>query len=57
MTEKDFFMAGKDVFMDEKDFFMAEKDISMTKKGQTVNSFVSRTPMITLDKLTRNENY
>ena len=57
MTEKDVFMARKDVFMDEKDFFMAEKDISMTKKGQTVNSFVSRTPMITLDKLTRNENY
>ena len=36
--------------MTEKDFFMAEK-------GQTFNSFVSGTPMITLDKLTGSENY
>ena len=36
---------------------MAEKDFSMTEKGQTFNSFVSRTPMITLDKLTGSENY
>ena len=36
---------------------MAEKDVSMAKKGQTFNSFVSGTPMITLDKLTRSENY
>ena len=36
---------------------MAEKDVSMAAKGQTFNSFVSRTPMITLDKLTRSENY
>ena len=36
---------------------MAEKDVSMAKKGQTFNSFVSGTPMITLDKLTGSENY
>ena len=36
---------------------MAEKDVSMAEKGQTFNSFVSGTPMITLDKLTRSENY
>ena len=36
---------------------MAEKDVSMAKKGQTFNSFVSETPMITLDKLMQNENY
>ena len=29
----------------------------MAEKGQTFNSFVSGTPMITLDKLTRSENY
>ena len=29
----------------------------MAAKGQTFNSFVSRTPMITLYKLTRSENY
>ena len=29
----------------------------MAEKGQTFNSFVSGTPMITLDKLTRGENY
>ena len=36
---------------------MAEKDVSMAEKGRTFNSFVSGTPMITLDKLTRSENY
>ena len=36
---------------------MAEKDISMAKKGQTFSSVVSGTPMISLDKLTRNETY
>ena len=36
---------------------MAEKDVSMAEKGQTFNSFVSRTPMITLDKLKGSENY
>ena len=36
---------------------MAEKDISMAEKGQTFNSFVSETPMITLNKLTGSENY
>ena len=36
---------------------MAEKDVSMAAKCQTFNSFVSRTPMITLDKFTRSENY
>ena len=29
----------------------------MTEKGQTFNSFVSGTPMLTLDKLTGSENY
>ena len=29
----------------------------MAEKGQTFNSFVSGTPMITLDKLTGSENY
>ena len=29
----------------------------MAEKGQTFNSFVSRTPMSTLDKLTGSENY
>ena len=29
----------------------------MAKKGQTFNSFVSRTPMITTDKLIESENY
>ena len=36
---------------------MAKKDVSMAGKGQTFNSFVSGTPMITLDKLTVSENY
>ena len=36
---------------------MTEKDISMAKKGQTFNSFISETPMITLDKLTGSKNY
>ena len=36
---------------------MAEKDVSIDGKGQTFNSFVSGTPMITLDKLTGSENY
>ena len=36
---------------------MAEKDFSMAEKGQTFNSFVSETPMITFDKLTVCENY
>ena len=36
---------------------MAEKYVSMAEKSQTLNSFVSRTPMITLDKLTESENY
>ena len=36
---------------------MAEKDFSMAEKCQTFNSFVSGTPMITLDKLTERENY
>ena len=36
---------------------MAEKDFSMAEKCQTFNSFVSGTPMITLDKLTGSENY
>ena len=43
--------------MAEKDVSMAKKDVSMAAKGQTFNSFVSETPMITLDKLTRSENY
>ena len=36
---------------------MTEKDFSMAEKCQTFNSFVSGTPMITLDKLTGSENY
>ena len=43
--------------MAEKGISMAEKYVSMTGKGQTFNSFVSRTPMITLNKLTGSENY
>ena len=43
--------------MAEKDVSMAKKDVSMATKGQTFNSFVSGTPMITLDKLTGSENY
>ena len=43
--------------MTEKYVFMAKKDISMAKKGPTFNSFVSGTPMITLNKLTGSENY
>ena len=43
--------------MTEKDISMAEKYVSMTRKGHTFNSSVSGTPMITLDKLTRSENY
>ena len=35
---------------------MAEKDVS-AEKCQTFNSFVSGTPMITLDKLIVSENY
>ena len=36
---------------------MAEKNFSMVEKGQTLNSFVSGTSMITLDKLIGSENY
>ena len=36
---------------------MTKKDVSMAAKGQTFNSFVFGTPMITLDKLTGRENY
>ena len=36
---------------------MAEKYVSMARKGHTFNSFVSGTPMITLDKLMGRENY
>ena len=43
--------------MAEKGISMAEKDVSMVAKGQTFNSFVSGTPMLTLDKLLRSENY
>ena len=43
--------------MAEKDVSMAEKDVFMPEKCQTFNSFVSGTPMITLDKLTGSENY
>ena len=43
--------------MVEKDVFMAEKDVSMVAKGQTFNSFVFGTPMITLAKLARSKNY
>ena len=42
--------------MAEKDVSMAEKDVSIAAKGQTFNSFVSGTPMITLDKLTGSKN-
>ena len=43
--------------MTEKSVSMTEKDVSMTEKGQTFNSFVSGTSMITLDKLTGSKNY
>ena len=43
--------------MVEKDISMAEKDVSMGGKGQTFNSFVFGTLMITLDKLMGSENY
>ena len=43
--------------MAEKDFSMAEKDVSMVAKCQTFNSFVSGTPMITLDKRTHSKSY
>ena len=43
--------------MAEQDISMAKKDVFMAAKGQTFNSFVSGTPMITLDKLTGSENY
>ena len=43
--------------MAEKDVSMAEKDVSMVEKDQTFNSFVSGTPMFTLDKLMGSENY
>ena len=36
---------------------MTKKDVSMADKGQTFNSFVSGTPMITLYKLMGSENY
>ena len=36
---------------------MTEKDSSMAEKCQTFNSFVSRFPMITLDKLMGSKNY
>ena len=40
-----------------KDVSMGKKDVSMAAKGQTFNSFVSKTPMITLDELKGSENY
>ena len=40
-----------------KDVFMAKKDVFMAAKCQTFNSFIFGTPIITLDKLTRSENY
>ena len=43
--------------MVEKDIFMAEKDVFVAGKGHTFNFFESGNPMITLDKLTRSENY
>ena len=43
--------------MAEKDISMAEKYVFMAEKGQTFNSFVSGTLIITLDKLTRSKNY
>ena len=36
---------------------MIENDVSLVEKGQTFNSFVFGTPVITLDKLTERENY
>ena len=36
---------------------MAEKYVSIVEKDQTFNSFVSGTPMIILDKLTRTKKY
>ena len=36
---------------------MTKKDASMSTKGLIFNSLVSRTSMITLDKLTGSENY
>ena len=42
--------------MTAKYVFMAETNISMAKKGPTFNSFVSGTPMITLNKLMGSEN-
>ena len=36
---------------------MTEKDVSMDSKGQTFNSFVFGTPLVTLDKLTISKNY
>ena len=50
-------MTEKDVSMAEKDVSMVDKDVSMAEKGQTFNSFVSGSSMITLDKLTGSENY
>ena len=35
------------ISMAKKDISMTEKDVSMTAKGQTFNSFVTGTPMIT----------
>ena len=43
--------------MVEQGFSMAEKDVFMAAKGQTFNSFVFGTLMITLDKLTGSDNY
>ena len=43
--------------MAEQDVSMAKKDVSMAAKGQTFNSFVSGTPIITLDKLMGSDNY
>ena len=43
--------------MDEQDVSMAKTDVSMATKGQTFNSFVSETPMITLDKIKIGKNY
>ena len=36
---------------------MTKKNVSMAEKGQTFNSFVFGTLMITLDKLIGSENY
>ena len=38
--------------MIEKDVSVADKNVFMDEKGQTFNSFVSGTPMITLAKVT-----